>query len=173
MSFFFLCIDLFLLLHKNSSFFLSIYLSICLFVLSSFVSVVGGKYLMSFVSVNVCVSSITSAHTHNFSFFFFFFFFFSSSFLRVELLTLVRRTGVLASYHLCKCVCVRFLLSKHSFFIRTYCNFGHIYRADGLKENEINDCRMEFESTICIIDFCFILVNEAVKFYNNDHLSYF
>jgi hypothetical protein len=105
--------------------FFLVYLSICLFLLSSFVSVVGGKYLMSFVSVYVCVSSITLAHTH--TQFQFFFFFFSFSFLRVELLALVRRTGVLASYHLCKCVCVRFFLSKHSFFIRTYCNFGHTY----------------------------------------------
>ncbi len=95
-----------------------------------------------------------STYTHT-QFQFFFFFFFSQS-------TSVRRTGVKASYHLCKCVCVHFFLSKHSFFIRTYCNFGHtyiyIYRADGLKENEINGCRLEFESTICIIDFCFILI---------------
>ena len=67
---------------------------------------------MSFVSVSMRVSSITSAHTHSFSFFF------SSSsspsFLRVELLTLVRRTGMEPSYHLSKCVCVHFFSSFSS-----------------------------------------------------------
>lgn len=94
----------------------------------------------------------------------FFFFSFSSSFLRVELLTLVKRMGVLASYHLCKCVCVRFFLSKHSFFLlelivisdtRTH---TYIYRTNELKEeNEINVCGIEFESTSYISDFIILV----------------
>ncbi len=70
-------------------------------------------------------------------------------------------------------MCVSFSLNIH-FFIRTYCNFGHTHRererADELKENEINGCRMEFESTSCIIDFLFYsrsIINESVKFYKN------
>ncbi len=106
-------------LFMSFSFFF-VYLSICLFLLSSLVSVVGGKYLMSFVSVYVCVSSITLAHTHTVSVFFFF----SQS----RTINISETNGsAIASYHLCKFVCVRFFLSKHSFFIRTYCNFGHTY----------------------------------------------
>ena len=56
------------------------------------------------------------------------------------------------------------------------------------RENEINGWRMEFESVLCIIDFSLVLlpfvaclsvclpiprsiINEAVNFYNNGHLS--
>jgi hypothetical protein len=171
MSFFF-CIDLFLLLHKkksssssSSSFYLSVSLIVCCW-----------RQILDEFRFRLYVRLINNLSTHTVSVFSSSS---SSSFLRVELLTLVRRAGMQASYHLSKCVCVHFFLSKHSyfFFIRTYCNFGHIYLyIDGLKENEINDCRMEFESSICIINFFFfffLFSFEAVKFYNNDYLLSF
>jgi len=79
-------------------------------------------------------------------------------------------------------MCVSFSLNIHFLLELIVISDTHTYiyiereRADELKENEINDCRMEFESTSCIIDFLFYsrwIINEAVKFYNNDHLSYF
>ncbi len=71
-----------------------------------------------------------------------------------------------------------FFFSKHSFFIRTYYNFGHTHIRCRCAKTERDKCcdRREFESPTCIIDFLFLsrsIINEAVKFYNNDHLSYF
>lgn len=76
-------------------------------------------------------------------------------------------------------MCISLSLSKHSFFIRTDCHFGHThphpFRDDQLKENEINECRIEFESSlVCIIDFVFPSAlafaddHRAVKFYNDE-----
>ncbi len=107
---------LFLIIYEF--FFLSIYLSVSLII----VLLCCWRQILDEFRFRLYVRLINNPSTYTHTQFQF-----SFSFLRVELLTLVRRTGVLPSYHLCKCVCVRFFLSKHSFFIRTYCNFGHTY----------------------------------------------